>query len=149
MSSAQHSKSLSRNELPMIKASSATNDVKNPVRRTKSAKTAVVQSSNSTHVPIRENSASSSILREDSFLSIKTSTSNVPRQSNSFDSGCYDRSSSIGDVQSLTSSSLVQITSSVPSARLNSSAARRPNTNKKVSFYDDSTAVIVTTATYV
>ena len=80
---------------------------------------------------------------------MKTSPLNTPRQTNSFDSGCYDRSSSSGDIQSLTSSSVVQNSSSIPSARLNSSTTRRSHTNKKVSFYEEPTAVILTTATYV
>lgn len=80
---------------------------------------------------------------------MKTSPLNTPLQTNSFDSGCYDRSSSGGDVQSLTSSSIVRIPSSIPSARLTNSTTRRLNTNKKVSFYEEPTAVILTTATYV
>jgi hypothetical protein len=76
-------------------------------------------------------------------------TNDKPHQSNSFDSGCYDHSSSSVDGQSLASSSVMQLPSSTPSARLTNSAARRSNTNKKVSFYEEPTAVVLTTTTYV
>jgi hypothetical protein len=76
-------------------------------------------------------------------------TNDKTRQSNSFDSGCYDRSSSSGDTRSVTSLSIHQGSTIVPSARLTSASTRRSNLTKKVSFEDQSTAVIVTTATYV
>lgn len=80
---------------------------------------------------------------------MRTSPLDVAPQTNSFDSGYYDHSSSGGDVQSLTSSSIMQNVSSTPSVRLTSSAARRSHSTKKVSFYEEPTAVVVTTATYV
>ncbi len=71
-------------------------------------------------------------------------------QSNSSDSGCYDRSSnSSGDTLSVMSLSINQALSSVPSARLTSASTRRSHTNKKVSFEDQSFTVIITTSTYV
>lgn len=76
-------------------------------------------------------------------------TKNKTRQSNSFDSGCYDQCSSSGDTQSVASSSINQTSSSVPSARLTSASTRRSNSTKKVSFEDPSKTFIVTTAIYV
>jgi hypothetical protein len=73
---------------------------------------------------------------------------NKTRQSNSFDSGCYDRSSS-SDTHSITSFSINQASSSLPSARLTSASTRRSNTQKKVSFEDQSSTMILNTATYV
>lgn len=80
---------------------------------------------------------------------MRTSPLDVTHQTNSFDSGYYDHSSSGGDVQSLTSSSLMQNASSTQSVRLAHSAVRRPNSMKKVSFYEEPTTVVITTATYV
>jgi len=96
-----------------------------------------------------EPSTYSSILHDESLALMKTSPIDMARQSNSFDSGYYERSTSSVDLQSLASSSIIQIPSSIPSARLTNSAARRSNSNKKVSFYEEPSAVIVTTATYV
>lgn len=76
-------------------------------------------------------------------------TTNKRRQSNSLDSGCYDRSSSSGDTHSIISSSVNQASSSLPSARLTSASTRRSNINKKVSFEDQSAPIVFTTATYV
>lgn len=76
-------------------------------------------------------------------------TNSRRRQSNSLDSGCYDRSSSSGDTHSITSLSINQASSSLPSARLTSASTRRSNINKKVSFEDQSTSMIFRTATYV
>jgi len=80
---------------------------------------------------------------------MKTSPIDMTRQSNSFDSGYYERSTSSVDVQSLASSSIIQIPSSIPSARLTNFTAHRSNTNKKVSFYEEPSTMILTTATYV
>ncbi|CAF3012461.1 unnamed protein product [Rotaria sp. Silwood2] len=144
-----HPTPLSIYDPPTIKASSITHSLKNPIKRTKSAVTPTTKNLNTTNVSLREHSTSSSILRDESLSLMKTSTSDVARQSNSIDSGCYDRSSSGGDIQSFTSSSMVRIPSSIPSTRLTNSAARRSNSNKRVSFYEEPTAVILTTATYV
>lgn len=76
-------------------------------------------------------------------------TNDKPHQSNSFDSGCYDRSNSSVDIHSVGSLSINQASSSVPSIRLTSASTRRTNINKKVSFEDQSKAIIITTATYV
>jgi hypothetical protein len=76
-------------------------------------------------------------------------TNDKTRESHSVDSGCYDRSSSSGDTRSITSLSIHQASSSLPSTRLISATTRRSNINKKVSFEDQSSTVIVTTATYV
>ena len=93
-------------------------------------------------------------LNDDGLSLMKTSpldliTNDKTRQSNSFDSGCYDRSSSSADTQSVMSLNIHQASSSVPSARFTSGSTRRSNTAKKVSFEDQPTKVIVTTATYV
>lgn len=80
---------------------------------------------------------------------MRTSPLDVTHQTNSFDSGYYDHSSSGGDVQSLTSSSLMQNATSTQSVRLTSSTGRRPNSMKRVSFYEEPKPVVVTTATYV
>jgi hypothetical protein len=76
-------------------------------------------------------------------------TNDKTRQSNSFDSGCYDRSSNSGDTHSVTSVSINQTSSSLPSARLTSASTRRSNINKRVSFEDQYKAITITTATYV
>lgn len=68
--------------------------------------------------------------------------------STSSDSGYYDQSSS-ADTHSITSSSIHRASSSIPSARLTSANTRRSNINKKVSFEDQFSTIIVTTATYV
>ncbi|CAF2096598.1 unnamed protein product [Rotaria magnacalcarata] len=149
LASASHSTSIGKYDLPTIKTSSASRNVIIPIKRTKSAITPIVKTSNTTTLPLKEHSILSSGFRDESLSSIKTSTIDAVRQSNSFDSGYFDRSSSGGDLQSLTSSSLIQIQNSFPSGRLNSSIARRSNTNKKVSFSEEPTAVILTTATYV
>jgi hypothetical protein len=96
----------------------------------------------------KEDFISSTILNDESLSLMRTSPLDLGRQSNSFDSGYYDRSSSGGDIQSLASSSIMQIPSSLPSVRLINSAARRPTSNKRVSFYDEPKAIVVTTATY-
>ncbi len=93
-----------------------------------------------------------SITNDDILPLMKKSTLDLmtpkkTRQSNSFDSG-YDRSSS-SDTHSIVSFSINQASSSVPSARLTSASTRRSNTQKKVSFEDQSSTVIITTATYV
>ncbi|CAF0849351.1 unnamed protein product [Rotaria sp. Silwood1] len=144
-----HPTPLSMYDVPPIKSSSINRNLKKSIKRTKSAVTPTVQNSNTTNVSSKDHSISSSILRDESLSLMKTSTSDVVRQSNSIDSGCYDRSSSGGDIQSFTSSSMVRIQSSIPSTRLTSSVARRSNSHKRVSFYEEPTAVILTTATYV
>lgn len=87
----------------------------------------------------------------ESLTSMKTfPTTNFIRQSGSFDSGYYDQSSNGGDFQSLTSSSLLQAaTNTIPPVRLNSSTTRRSNATKKVSFYEDPSATLLRTTTYV
>jgi hypothetical protein len=76
-------------------------------------------------------------------------TINKIRHSNSVDSGCYDRSSSSGDTHSVISSTINQASSSQPSARLTSASTRRSNVNKRVSFEEQCSAIIITTETYV
>ncbi|CAF3441269.1 unnamed protein product [Rotaria socialis] len=149
LASASNSTSIGKCDLPTIKTSSASRNVIISTKRTKSATTPIVKTSNTTTLPLKEHAILSTGFRDESLFSIKTSTIAAVRQSNSFDSGYFDRSSSGGDMQSLTSSSLIQIQNSIPSGRLNSSIARRSNTNKKVSFSEEPTAVILTTATYV
>ncbi|CAF3353240.1 unnamed protein product [Rotaria socialis] len=78
-----------------------------------------------------------------------SSNNNNTRQSNSSDSGCYDRSSSSGDTHSITSASINHTPCSIPSGRLTSASTRRSNTSKKVSFEDQARTIIVTTAIYV
>ena len=82
------------------------------------------------------------IFQDESLTLMRTSPIDFTKQSNSFDSGCYDHSSS-GDLQSLTSSSIMQIPSSIPSVRLNCSATRRSNSTKRVSFYEEPAATYV------
>lgn len=113
--------------------------------RVKSAKT-LVEKSKST---VTDGGTFVSTNNRDTPTLTKASSLNYPRQTNSFDSGYYDRSSSGGDVQSFTSSSVLQAPSSIPSVRLNSSTTRRSNTTKKVSFYDEPIRIASTTATYV
>ena len=147
---APHPTPLSTYDLPTSKTSTTTPIQKIPPKRTKSAQATAVKNSNTTNFPLkREYSASSALLGDRSSSFTRTSPIDIARQSVSFDSNCYDRSSSGGDVQSLTSSSLLQMPSTIPSARLINPVLRRPNTNKKVSFYEEATAVILTTATYV
>jgi len=83
------------------------------------------------------------------LLSNEKSTTN--QQSNSSDSGCYDRNSSNSsmDTHSNVSSTINGTSSTVPSARLTSASTRRSNLTKKVSFEDQSSTIIITTATYV
>ncbi|CAF0867984.1 unnamed protein product [Rotaria sordida] len=149
LTSTPHSTPLSMYDPLPIKVSSITRNPKTSTKRTKSAVIPTVKNSQTANVTLKEHSTSSSILRDESLSLMKTSTTDVIHQSNSIDSGCYDRSSSGGDLQSFTSSSMVRVPSSIPSGRLTSSAVRRSNSNKKVSFYEEPTAVILTTATYV
>jgi hypothetical protein len=125
-------------------------------KRTKSPKIAFMENNNGMTTNSYVNRKfSSGILNADNLSLMKTSafdltTNDKTRQSNSFDSGCYDRGSSIsGDTHSITSFSINQVSSSIPSARLTSASTRRSNIQKKVSFEDQSSTVILTTATYV
>ncbi|CAM4741825.1 unnamed protein product [Rotaria magnacalcarata] len=115
---------------------------------------------NSTHYDITANFSlfehpDSSSLNDEILPLTKTSilgmisSNNNTRQSNSVDSGCYDRSSSSGDTHSITSVSINHTSSSIPSGRLTSASTRRSNTSKKVSFEDQARTIIVTTAIYV
>ncbi|CAF3455030.1 unnamed protein product [Rotaria socialis] len=88
-------------------------------------------------------------LMKTSILGMISSNNNNTRQSNSSDSGCYDRSSSSGDTHSITSASINHTPCSIPSGRLTSASTRRSNTSKKVSFEDQARTIIVTTAIYV
>lgn len=76
-------------------------------------------------------------------------SSNDTHQSNSTDSGCYDRSSCSGDTHSITSLSINHTLSAAPSARITSASTRRSNVSKKVSFKDQPRTIIITTAIYV
>jgi hypothetical protein len=131
-----------------------------PKKRTKSPKISFVETNNNdtndgiTKTFFLNEHFNSSSLTDESLPLMKTSSLDMivndkTRQSNSCDSGCYDRSSSSGDTRSITSLSINQPASSMPSARLTSASTRRSNITKKVSFDDQPTAVIVTTATYV
>jgi hypothetical protein len=142
LSPPSNSASLSTHELPSIKTSSKSRHRKTSKKRPESAKIPIMDNSNITNFLSTEHSNLSSVLRDESLSLMRTSPLDITQQSNSFDSGCYDRSSSSGDLQSLTSSSIIQIPSSRPSAH-------RPNTNKKVSFYEEPSAMMLTTATYV
>lgn len=150
LSPTTRSASISTHDLPSIK--SPTNKYrkqKSSVKRTKSAKASTMEKENSNSFLFTEPSTYASIIHDESLALMKTSPVDMTRQSNSFDSGCYERSSSSVDLQSLTSSSIIQNPSSMPSARLTNSAARRSNSNKRVSFYEEPSTIILTTATYV
>ncbi len=138
---ASRSLSLSTQELPLIKTPTQPRRKKTSEKRTKPAKVSIVENENLNNFLSPEHLTYSSVLRDESLALMKTSPLDMAPQSNSFDSGWYERSTSSVDVQSLTSSSNIQIQSSTPSAH-------RPNTNKKVSFYEEPSAVILTTATY-
>ena len=120
---------------------------KTSTKRIKSPKIVPIENSPLPDSFSKDQFTSSSILNDESLSLMRTSPLEIRHQSNSFDSG-YDQSSS-GDMQSLTSSSIMQIPSSLQSTRLTNSVLRRSNSNKKVSFYDEPKAIVVTTATYV
>jgi len=122
---------------------------KSSIKRPTSGKIPLIENQSMPNVFSKEDFISSSILNDESLSLMRTSPLDLGRQSNSFDSGYYDHSSSGGDIQSLASSSIMQIPSSLPSVRLINSAARRSTSNKRVSFYDEPKAIVVTTATYV
>ncbi len=143
------SASSSLHDLPSVKISANSHHRKTSSKRTKSAKISNVEKPNITNSLSKEYLNSPTVLRNETLPLMKTSPLDMAPQSNSFDSGCYDHSSSSVDGQSLASSSVMQLPSSTPSARLTNSAARRSNTNKKVSFYEEPTAVVLTTTTYV
>lgn len=144
------SASISTHDLPSIKSTKKSRKQKTSIQRTNSAKVLTsIENENSTSFILTEPSAYASILRDESLDLMKTSPLDMTRHGNSFDSGCYERSSSSVDIQSLTSSSIIHNPSSHPSVRLANSAARRSNINKRVSFYEEPSAVILTTATYV
>jgi len=94
---------------------------------------------------IEEHPISPFILNNETLSLIQTSPLDVAPHSNLFDSDYLARSSSRCDAQSLTSSTIVQLPSSILSEQLNHSAARR--TLKKVSFYEEPKPVILTTTT--
>lgn len=135
--------------MPNIKSLPINHATRSFNKRNTSTSISTTKTSNITNIPLREHSITLSTFRDESLSSMKTSTLEAIRQSNSCDSGYFDHSSTGGDIQSLTSSSLVQIQSSIPSVRLTSSTVRRSASNKKVSFYDEPSAVILTTTTYV
>jgi hypothetical protein len=137
------SNSLTTQELPSVKQPSKSRKSK----RSKSSKIPPHENSTVSDSFTKDNFTSSSILNDESLSLMRTSPLDIAQQSNSFDSG-YDHSSS-GDLQSLTSSSMMQIPSSLQSKRLTNCVLRRSNSNKKVSFYDEPKAIVVTTATYV
>jgi hypothetical protein len=143
VSSSEHTSSSMKTSTSISRNSKASE------KRAKSATIPIVENLNTTNFFLREYSTPSTILHDESLPLMKTSPLDMAPQSNSFDSGCYDHSSSSGDAQSLTSSYVIQVPSSIPSARLRTPSARRSNTNKKVSFYEDPTTVILTTVTYV
>lgn len=124
-------------------------------KRTKSPKIAFVENSNPTTTTDHPSNEpiNSLYLTDDSLPLMKTSSLDLLAKhhihpSNSSDSGCYDQSSTT-DTRSITSLSVNQACSSLPSARLTSANTRRSNINKKVSFEDQFSTVIITTATYV
>ncbi|CAF2512485.1 unnamed protein product [Rotaria sp. Silwood2] len=151
--------SLSSHALPTINHNNHRENVKSAKIYTKSPKIFFVESNNTTHDEITTNfslieHSNSPSLNDENLSLMKTSLlgmipNNKIRQSNSIDSGCYDQSSSSGDAQSITSVSMNQVSSSIPSARLASASTRRSNISKKVSFEDQSRTVITTTAIFV
>lgn len=93
-------------------------------------------------------SRSPSIPSKGNLSSLQTSPFDLPPESSTFSPRWQDRGSSVaGDAQSLTSSSVMHIPSSILSGQMNTSASRR--TNKKVSFYEEPRSLVLTTTTYV
>ncbi len=141
------SNSLTTQELPSMKQPSKPHKPRTSAKRMKSPKNILIENSTLPDSFSKDQFTSSSILNDESLSLMRTSPLEIGHQSNSFDSG-YDQSSS-GDLQSLTSSSIMQISSSLQPSRFTNSVLRRSNANKKVSFYDEPKAIVVTTATYV
>jgi hypothetical protein len=108
-------------------------------------------------IPIDENQiqpfvqghfTSPSIPSKRSLSLMQTPSFDGSHQSNVFSPRWDDRGNNVADDgQSLASSSVMHIPSSILSAQLNTSASRR--TGKKVSFYEEPRPLILTTTTYV
>ncbi|UJR23355.1 hypothetical protein I4U23_026367 [Adineta vaga] len=142
----QRSTSLSIDDFPITKTVSMNNNRKSSSKHSKP--TAISTDENQSHSVTQENSTSPSIANKGEFSLMQTSPNDLAPQSNVYDSHWHDCSNSIEcDGRSLTSSSIVQIPSSILTGQLAASASRR--TQKRVSFYEEPRPVVLTTTTYV